>query len=586
MIFMRNFFLFLFFLLISISSLGAAEPVELVIDGIEGDAIENIRSALTLPVGIVTEGVVNSLWLDYYIHQVPEKVKKALEPFGYYSANVDVHLNTLEEDRHYRISVKIDPGTGVHVSSVNLSITGPGIKEESMKNLLTGFPLREGDILSHSSYEKAKGELKAHAVETGYLDADFTEHLILVSVREKTAQIHLSLETGPLYRFGETRFDGAPDYPDRFLKRYLSYKSGDRLSSAKIRGTQKDFINSERFLEVIIAPEKEQEENLHVPVLVRLKPAPSRKLRTGVGYGTDTGARMSLGYSDLNSLDRGNEVRAELNLAERRQGIGVNYLLPSYTNINNSTGFQFNLLREDIDTYETSSVSLEINRNRSFGKGRIGTIYLKLQYEDSTIASESLYSFLVLPGVRFSERRYDNLIRPTRGHRYSVEVRGTHKSLGSSTGLIQVLADGSVIFSLPWRLSLTGRLQGAVTMQEETIGDIPASLRFFTGGDRSVRGYKYLSLGPENNKGEVVGGKHLLVGSVELERALFSDWGIAAFYDAGNSFDSLTDIRLFQGAGMGIRYYTQIGAIRLDLARQIDVDDPDFRIHFGIGIEL
>jgi translocation and assembly module TamA len=123
-------------------------------------------------------------------------------------------------------------------------------------------------------------------------------------------------------------------------------------------------------------------------------------------------------------------------------------------------------------------------------------------------------------------------------------------------------------------------------MQEETIADIPASLRFFTGGDRSVRGYKYLSLGPENNKGEVVGGKHLLVGSVELERALFSDWGIAAFYDAGNSFDSLTDIRLFQGAGMGIRYYTQIGAIRLDLARQIDVDDPDFRIHFGIGIEL
>ncbi len=173
-IFVRNFFLFLFFFLISISSLGAAEPVELVIEGLEGDALENVRLALTLPDGIVTEDVVNSLWLDHYIRQVPEKVKKALEPFGFYSPNVDVHLDTLKEDMHYRISVKIDPGKGVHISSVNLSITGPGIKEKSIKNRLTEFPLREGDILSHSSYEKAKGKLKAHAVETGYLDADFS----------------------------------------------------------------------------------------------------------------------------------------------------------------------------------------------------------------------------------------------------------------------------------------------------------------------------------------------------------------------------------------------------------------------------
>ncbi|MFH1025079.1 MAG: BamA/TamA family outer membrane protein, partial [Nitrospirota bacterium] len=145
---------------------------------------------------------------------------------------------------------------------------------------------------------------------------------------------------------------------------------------------------------------------------------------------------------------------------------------------------------------------------------------------------------------------------------------------------------GSTIVSLPWRLSLYTRINGAVTAQEDSIRHIPASLRFFTGGDRSIRGYKYQSLGPKNEKGDVIGGKNLLVGSVELERALFSDWGIAAFYDAGNSFNSFSDIKLYEGAGIGLRYYTQIGAIRLDIARQIDVSNPTFRIHFSLGIEL
>ena len=84
----------------------------------------------------------------------------------------------------------------------------------------------------------------------------------------------------------------------------------------------------------------------------------------------------------------------------------------------------------------------------------------------------------------------------------------------------------------------------------------------------------------------MIGGKHLIVGSIELERALFTDWGIAAFYDAGNAFNALSDIQLFQGAGIGVRYYTKVGAIRLDIARQIDMDNPKTRIHFSVGIEL
>jgi translocation and assembly module TamA len=83
----------------------------------------------------------------------------------------------------------------------------------------------------------------------------------------------------------------------------------------------------------------------------------------------------------------------------------------------------------------------------------------------------------------------------------------------------------------------------------------------------------------------VVGGKNILVTSVELGRAILSDWGAAVFFDIGNAFDSFADITLYKGAGIGVRYYTKIGAIRLDLARQIDVPNPGFRVHVTVGFE-
>lgn len=98
-----------------------------------------------------------------------------------------------------------------------------------------------------------------------------------------------------------------------------------------------------------------------------------------------------------------------------------------------------------------------------------------------------------------------------------------------------------------------------------------------------MRGYAYRSLGPTDENGEVIGGRNLFVGSVELERAIGKNWGAAVFYDAGNAFNAPSGISLFQGAGIGVRYYTPVGPFRLDLARQIDVPDPSFRVHLGLG---
>lgn len=569
--------------LFCVSPVIAGEPVQVFVRGLEGDALANVQAALTLPPGIVREGEVNVLWLELFRRDAPEKAKKALEPFGYYSPEITVSLETSDAGG-YILRVTVVPGRQVRVTEVAVALQGPGAEEKALRELVAAFPLRKGDVLLHAEYEGAKGALKARAIELGYLGAEFPVHRILVSKAEADARIELTLDTGPRFYFGEASFEDG-QYPESFLKRHLAFKPGEVFSHEKLHMTQLNLINSDRFSEVFLSAEKKEAVESRVPVRIRLKPAPGKRLRFGIGYGTDTGARFAVGYKDLNIFSRGHELNAELNLSERLQALAAGYIIPGRA-LDSFTGLQLNLKREDTKTYESSLVSLEASRTHSIGRGSLGIVYLKLQQEDSTIGTEGASSRLVLPGARFSKQRYDDLLRPTRGHRYALDVRGTDRFLGSDLGFIQILAEGNMLIPLPWRLSLLARAKGAVTFEREALSELPASLRFFAGGDRSVRGYAYQSLGPRDASGNVVGGKHLFVASLEIEKSILQDWGAAVFYDVGNSFNSLDDIGLFQGAGLGVRYYTRVGAIRLDIARQIGVDNPKVRLHFSFGFQL
>jgi translocation and assembly module TamA len=260
--------------------------------------------------------------------------------------------------------------------------------------------------------------------------------------------------------------------------------------------------------------------------------------------------------------------------------------VPDDADIRGSTALHLNLQQEDVSTYTSRLVVLELDKNRSIGKRELGTAYIRLQREDYTVGAQDSGSRLVLPGLRLSGDHFDNPIRPVRGIRYAFDLRGTHQFLGSDTGLIQLISEGSWMLPLPWRLSLHTRAKAAFTLLSDSLSSLPPSLRFFAGGDQSLRGYTYKSLGPTDASGQVAGGKHLLTGSIEIERAIFSDWGISVFYDAGNAYNSFVDFRSAQGAGIGLHYYTRVGALNLSLARQIGVGDPGYHIHFTVGFEL
>ncbi len=562
-----------------------AEPVTVVVEGISGDARKNVEKALELPYGLVKDGKVERLWLERFVRSADRKILAALEPFGYYSARVAVHLENPQPDV-YLIRAGVEPGSPVIVADIRVSLAGAGAAEPSLVALAKAFPLAKDAVLLQESYEQGKRALQTRAHELGYLDARYSTHEIRIDPNARFARLTLVLETGERYYFSTVTLEGAPDYPDDYVRRHLTFAPGDAFSYARLAESQLQLNNSERFREVTILAEKEKAQDRRIPVRIVLRQAPRRSFRPGVGYGTDTGARLALRYRDLNMLTRGHELDTHLFISERLQGLAANYIIPGARDIRTFTSLRLNAQHEDVTTYRTRLVTLEVARSRSFGPRRQGAVYVRFQQEEFTVGAQESSSRYVLPGVRFSENRYDNLIRPRRGFRYALDLRGTHKALGSTTQLLQLIGEAGHILPLPWRLSLATSGRAGITFLSDPLDEIPPSLRFFAGGDQSVRGYAYQSLGPKDMLGNVVGGKHLLTGSVELQRALFENWALSAFYNAGNAFDSFADVRLYQAAGAGVHYFTPVGALNLSLARQIGVEDPRFRIHFTVGFEF
>ncbi|OHB27014.1 MAG: hypothetical protein A2X84_07300 [Desulfuromonadaceae bacterium GWC2_58_13] len=560
-----------------------SEPVEVVVTGVAGDALTNVQSALVLPTGLVRDDrSFDSRWMDHFISQIPAKVGRALEPFGYFETITSTRLENHKKN-NTRVLVDVKPGEPVRVATLLVEIVGPGEGNKALRGHVGSFPLIPDDVLRQDYYEKGKAELKATALELGFLQAEFITHEIRVNRDIRSADIKLVLDTGPQFRFGTVLMHGAPDFPEWFLKRHLSFAQGEVFSHEKLGQTQLNFLDSDRFRDVIISPLEELAQNAEVPISIQLVPSARRRLRPGIGYGTDTGPRFSLRYKDVNLFHRAHLFETDLLIAQWRQSLVSTYTIPSALNLESQTSFRLGYKAEDVDTYETRSVFAEVEQTWGFGKGRVGSVFLRLLQEDYIVSQEDDRSRMVIPGIRFARRRYKDPVRPQRGYSFSLETRGAHRNLGSDISLLQVLASGNALIKLPSRWSAFFRAEGATTVQDEPIEDVPASLRFFAGGDQSVRGYRYQSLGPKDELGETIGGKHLAVGSIELERALRENWGVAFFYDAGNAFNNLSKIEWAQGAGIGLRYYTQVGPVKVDVARQIGEVDPAWRLHLSVG---
>jgi translocation and assembly module TamA len=204
--------------------------------------------------------------------------------------------------------------------------------------------------------------------------------------------------------------------------------------------------------------------------------------------------------------------------------------------------------------------------------------------EDFEIGSQSGRSRLLMPGLEWVRLDADDAIRPNRGSRLQFELRGASDSLGSDTSFVQFTATGKWIWSVLTKSRVLVRTElGRIWF--DNFLDLPPSVRYFAGGDYSVRGYDYETLGPVNELGEVIGGSRLFTAGVEFETQVKPAWSVALFSDSGNAFSS-SDVDFFSSVGIGARWRSPLGPVRIDLAKPLDGPDRDVRLHLTLGPDL
>lgn len=580
----EHYFRIAFFLLISFISLplavSAEEKVEVEIEGVGGELVENIRVYLSLekPPTPVTETTVRRL-----LNQAPEEITQALQALGYYRSRIDSDLT--ETEKGWTARFKIDPGPPVRLTRVDLTITGEGQEDPEFQRLRGNIPLREGEILHHGRYEQTKALLQNLAAERGYFDAAFTTHRIDLNLENNTATVLLDFDTGGRYRLGAVRFKQEEEaFHLRFLERFVPFPPGKPYHADQILALNSRLINSGYFSRVDVRPIREEAEDRTVPVEVTAIARKKYELSAGLGYGTDTGPRATLGWENYRVNARGHRFRSELELSLLRQSVTANYQIPLQRPATDRLHFQAGLQQEDTETAESRLGKAGVSRSILRGESWIETLFLNYRTETYEVGRQRGHSRLILPGVTYSRTLIDQTASPRRGSSISVTLQGTDEVIGSDMHFLQTRIDGKIIrpIASPGRILLRGNLGWTLVSDFE---DLPASLRFFAGGDRSIRGYAYNSLGPEK-AGDIIGGRYLAVGSIEYDYRFAKQWSIALFYDVGNAFNHVEDLNPQRGVGIGGRWYSPVGPVRLDLAYALDRPGLAFRVHINMGPDL
>lgn len=537
--------------------------------------------------------------------RVEREVQSALRPFGYYDPKVRTQTRRRGDD--LTVQIMIDPGEPVRVESVDVEVSGPGASDPLFTSITQNLPIARGQRLSHAAYEKLKGDLQRTAATYGFFDARMVRSDLIVDPAMHQARIALAMETGPRYRFGPTALE--QEVIDGGLARkYLRYREGDPFDINQLLRTQFALDDSQYFANVDVLPGTRDPETLSVPVSIQAQPNRRDRYSVGLGYGSDTRARGTASWDKRLVNRRGHRARTELTAAQLEQTFEARYIVPIGD-----------------PALEKAELALEWTRQESLGDVRearsielrpsVTEVHGRWQQVLFTIATRSISEFvdrqeadtLLIPGISYALLPRGYLGEAIFSRTLYAELRGSSGFLGSDSDFLQLRIEAERVFDLGerWHLLLRGELGASAVGQ---FSQLPASQRFFAGGDQSVRGFGYNDLSPYTLVAPAVpvgsdapppppvfvkeGGRHLFTSTVEIIRDLPRNFGIAVFADAGNAVNTIGD-PLAWSAGIGLRYRLPVLTVGIDIAQAIyEPVPPGFdsdrspRIHINFSPKL
>lgn len=583
-------------LLLASGAAAAATVARVDVVGLDEAMTENVRVALSLVDAIGDD--IPARRLGYLVRVAEQETREALEPFGYYSPAIEVTRS--RGDEGVTVVVSVDPGPPVRVRNADIAILGAGGSDRYLRRDLGRFEPRQGEVFDHVTYEASKLRISRRLAERGYFDADFASRRVEVTRADFAADIDLVWDSGERYDMGPIRFEQAPEavVHDRLLHKLVYWDEGEYYHQGRLDRLRKSLVALDYFSQIDIQPLPAQAVDRRVPIAVTLKPARRSVYTAGLSYGTESGAGIRLGVERRYVNMRGHKALAQLDYAQNRKTLTLQYRIPAFAWLDGWYTASVQAADEQSDYIDSRRVEFVASRSGELNENLNLVASLHALRERWAFAPVSIdpaepvpyrYATYTYPQLRAEYIDVDDRLFPTRGIGGSVRLGGGVEGAGSDSSFAQLLARASWFKGLGERNRLIVRGELGRTFVDEVV-NLPPSLRFYAGGERSIRGYEYREVGPRlpaspGREAYSLGGKHLVTASIEFERYFNPTWGAAAFVDSGDAFNGSTpDWRT--GVGVGVRYRSPVGPVKLDLARGLDNPDSPFTLGLSIGADF
>ena len=596
-----------------------------LLEGVEGEPRDNIMAALTL---VQRQGQAVPVRVLRQMHrQASGEIRRALQPYGYYAPDITANLERSENRSHWLASYSVALGEPVPVIAVNVS---SDVRDPAVTAVFQDWQLPVGATLDHRQYRESKELLIQRLHELGYRDADYKEHRVSVDTDTYGAIIELQVAAGTRFTFGELRFGESP-FDEDYLRGFQIIEPGTPYDERQVVEQRRMLSASGLFREVEVEPlEPSQDSPGVVPLRVAFTPVLPNRYRANVAWGTDTGFGLGAGWLRRYLGTRGHNFSFGLGAVEERNRLAadLNYVIP----LNPMDGSRFKLGArhegkdlnfEDVDLDEGGETRIETNlltgvwQRAAIPWGdftvtpEIGLVLLQEDYDvfevvfgnlpDETqdiikesIGRESLAllqpQFDVLaPTLSLRARRADDALYIRNGDFFNAQFLIANENLGSNIEFTQLRLDTWHIRSFTENSRFL--LRTNMGYSEADTGDVlnvefnkmPQYYEFRAGGPRSLRGYAFETVFPETSS---TGGKNQLIVSLEYEHQVIADWSVAGFVDSGNAFNSWSDYDAKTGGGLGARWRSPVGLVRIDLGVPLDDAEGSFQVNITVGPEF
>jgi translocation and assembly module TamA len=601
-----------------------ADEVDYVVTGIEEPLLTNVVNHVSA-YRVGASAKLNARLRRKLIEDTKSAAANAVRPYGYFNPVISTELMPVK-DGQWTLNVDIKTGPPVLITELKLELNGPGRELKSVKDWHQAFPLTEGKRLNQLAWDRAKLEVIDRLEEVGYLSAEFSRHSIYVDPIANTARLDLALNTGSQAVMGRVTFN-QDVLSEGILDSLQRFEQGDAYSAWLLEKFRLDLWRSGYFKDIEVVERRElSAEPPRVNLDVNLQPRKKNTYQGTLGFGrhllSPRGDNFDVGFG---WQQKDNEFSLQ-----------SNYRLPRKTNTRQFWIASFGLKSEKqtLEVSENGDLENRFNIARGtvddfslrFGKTRARNIKGGMEQLFETVFAQYLHEQRnfsltgnadMADAILIGDRANDPLLKnsssslaigmdwvwpeirgtgfETSGHHEKAWIFTSNEAWGSEIDYSQVYLSSRVNFlhGSRWKLLLRAEAgYSDVRSSVETISigdselnitltDLPSLYRFKAGGSRSVRGYAFEFLDTNG-----LGSNHILTGSAEVEYRFLDDWSAAAFIDVGNAFDDWSSPGLKLGTGFGVRWYSVIGALRLDFAQGWDLEGDPWRIHLTIGTPL